>query len=496
MTGASALERHATALAWASEWAQRWFLDEDGEDRFSVRGYDAGWATHVEAFLLLRDLAAVALGSQGRGRASMTRWLKSRGADRQVRSLLLRFSPRGADPGGPYAAGAVIEIPTPSMAEPAAIVLEEAGQSGVAGIADHRVARMLRGRRVGGQPLVLPWGDERRVVAESRTSLRRGWDEFVAGAPPMRLGEVDLTRSAIDRLARLVHRSMPYLAAESLAVERWIERTEIRGVAIASDQHRIGRLVVQAARAHGVRSVVLQHGLPQARIGYLPVVADVVAAWSHASRDWFLEAGADPDRVRVTGNPRISATRSGHGGQPGRADVLLPLSPTATATNVRLVEDVCRAVRVVQEATLTIKLHPGQSDWSFVAPIVRRAGLDGRVRVTRHEPLEPILEATRVVVVHRSTVALDAIAARRPVVAYRAGTETTTAETELAALRLPVATNPEGLASAIRQYAGAEASAAYFEDRAVEIARAVGPREGNARRILDLMLEAATPSDR
>ena len=45
------------ARGWAAHWCQRWFLDSEGEDRLRLEcGVSAGWATHIEAYLLLLDV--------------------------------------------------------------------------------------------------------------------------------------------------------------------------------------------------------------------------------------------------------------------------------------------------------------------------------------------------------------------------------------------------------------------------------------------------------
>jgi hypothetical protein len=336
--------------------------------------------------------------------------------------------------------------------------------------------------------LVLPWRDERRLVGDARRSLAGVWRELTAEPPLMAFGEIDLGPLALRRLRPLVLRSMPFLAAESAAVERYFDATVPEAVAIASDQHRIGRLTVAAARRRGIRSVVVQHGLPQGRIGYLPVIADLVAAWSSASRDWFVDAGTPPESVVVTGNPRFDALATTHRAQPRGLHILLALSPTALATNEALVRSALEALDRLPGGRLTVKLHPGQSDWSFVARIVRSATNRTRIAVRRHEPLYPLLAEASVVVVHRSSVAIEALVAQRPVIVHRVGTEPTTADLELADLQLRVTERPSDLAAAAIELSGAAAARRYLAERASEIDHIAGPLDGrSAERIVALL---------
>ena len=476
---------HAEARAWATHWAQRWFVGPDGRDRFRVGTTDAGWATHVEAYLLLLDVA----GATSRRRLTLPApagWLKAHGFDRAIRAGLLR---RVTDaPLAPASVAVVAEIPTPSMLGPATRVARAAHPGVAVAVADPRAARRLRREGLAPHALTVARAEERRLLTGARTGLGAAWDALRAAPPEMPLGDRDLAHAALERLGPLVRRSMPYLAPETAAIERFLDATAPAGVAIASDQHRIGRLVVAAARARGIRSVVLQHGLPQSRIGYLPVVADAVAAWSPASRDWFVDGGTAPDRVVVTGNPRADALATTSPVPSGPQHVVLALSPTAQTTNELLVRDVVASLDALPGARLTIKLHPGQGDWSFVGGIVRGANDPGRVAVLRHEPLYPLLASASVVVVHRSSVAVEAMVARRPVIVHRAGGEPTTADLELADLDLRVTERALDLAAAVDELSRSVAADAYLAARATQLERIAGPLDGRStERIVTLV---------
>lgn len=481
---------HAEVVRWASHWSQRWFAGPDGEDRFRVGMIEAGWATHVEGFLILLDLASEHIGA-ARRRPSLRRWIKQRGLDRGLRSAALRRRGDGAKASEAQVA-AIVEIPTPSMTDPCAMVMAAAGSDAALGVTDPRAGtRAAAAFGATWSPVVLARIEERACLRASAPALRAAWAAVAADPPEMLLDGVDLGPAALRRLSPLVKRSMPHLAAEETAVERFLIAARPASVALASDQHRIGRVTVAVARRLGIPSVVLQHGLPQAPIGYLPVVADRVAAWSAASRDWFLEAGTPSGSVVVVGNPRADALRIAATPLDGRRQLLLALSPTATATNDALVGLVLDAVAKLERCTLTIKLHPGAGDWSFVARLVGKHRAADRVDVRRHDHLGPLLGAASVVVVHRSSVAIDALAAGRPVVIVRAGSEPTTADLELAALNLPVYHEAGELAAAILDLTRPEAAQSYFAERDEAILSHVGPQGGSVDRILRFMRAGA-----
>jgi hypothetical protein len=299
----------------------------------------------------------------------------------------------------------------------------------------------------------------------------------------------DVARDALAALRPLALRSMPHLAPERLAISRFLEAAAPVAVAIASDQHRIGRLTVNVARAMGIRSVVIQHGLPQARIGYLPVVADVVAAWSQASEEWFLRAGTPMTCLTVTGNPRTDRLRLAVGPVLGQS-VLLVLSGGGREPNLALVRSVARAVQAIPGATLRIKLHPGESAVTTraVRSIAVREIARQRVTVHQREPIDSLFQTASVVVLHRSTVALEALMVGRPVVVHALGESGPAADADLQGLQLPVTRDEASLRDAIVDLMRPENAFTFIEDRSRDIERAGGPRDGaSASRILDLM---------
>jgi hypothetical protein len=487
---------HEGARRWATHWCQRWFLDREGRDRIRLDGgIDAGWATHVEAFLILERLALEARGEAQPPDRSVASRVKAAGFDRWARAALLRLAGRGPRERGEMVGGAalIVEIPTPSMLDPAAIVARElpVGRRHVAA-ADPRALRRLRATGLEAVALLLPWREERRALAAARPLTAAALESIAADPPVMELDGRDLAAHAVAALRRSLGRSIPWLAPESRALARFLERVRPTAVAIASDQHRIGRLTVMHGRRLGLQVVVLQHGLPQSEIGYLPVVADRVAAWSPESAAWFADRGTDPARLVVTGNPRLDAVGPGRAAEtPASSDrrVLLALSPASVQLNAAIAE-LALDLAAGGRTSLKIKLHPGHRDWGFVTEAVRARGLADRVLIVHHDPLPPLLEWADLMLVHRSTVAVEALAAGVPVIAVEADPgQPSMARLELEPLRLPTAVSRSSLADLVEQLAQPAARRAYLDERSEQIERFVGPHDGrSAARIADLLL--------
>jgi hypothetical protein len=475
---------HEQARMWAEHWAQTWFLDDDGTDRLRFGPIDAGWATHAEAYYVLHSFALDQMGI-ARTTRSLTDRLKASGHDRMLRAAAAQVSGhRQADRHALVAC--VLEIPTPSMTDGVIAVARALGEAGATLSADTRATRRAREAGVEAWTIKLPLTQQLRLVRNAKRHLELALAGFWNRPPRMLLHREDVGRSAIMALQPLIRRSAPWLAAEYEGVAQALERLAPHTVVVASDQHRIGRLASAFARASAIRTIVVQHGLPQMRVGLVPVVADVVASWSDASREWFIGQGTDPNRLAVTGNPRWAhpptATRQ------GTPTVLVALSPAPTDANRRVLSMAIQAAAAVRGGSqLVVKLHPGHRDWDWVDDIVHGSP----TRVAYREPIEPLVARASVTLVLRSTVAMDALAAGCPVVLVRVPGARGAADLELRDAGLPVVDTPEALAAAIESVASERNRSAYFAERGESVRRLIGPPDA-LDRVVRLALSRST----
>lgn len=470
----------ATAEAWAARVAQSWFLDSSGNDRLLVHGLSVGWASQIEVYQLLRELASRELGvSPPQVDRSLWAQLKRRGWDRAIRWLGLRLmqsrSPREAPRGQGLL---VIEIPTPSMADALIKVAVELGNDAVAASGDPRAIGLWG--RAGFRPVGLS-ADPLSLVGGLRQALREfdaQWAVFERDPPEMRLCGRDLAPRVLPVLRQLLRWRSAWLPAEAEAFRRCLAAVRPRTLLLASDQHRLGWLATTIARQAEVPTLVLQHGLPQERIGYVPVVADVVACWSEHSRDWLLAQGTERSRLIVTGSPVLDSPRP-PAPLPAQRRVLWLPSPTVSGVNERLTRLVLEAARRCGWA-VTLKLHPGHRGWATVVRVAKEHADAVDVRICHREPLVPLIDEASLVVVHRSTAALQALARRRPVVALSDPRAGSTAELDLPMLRLPVASSADELSESLVSHGMPQRADDYFEARREVLGYVLGPLDGRA----------------
>jgi glycosyltransferase involved in cell wall biosynthesis len=495
---------------WAIEAATTWALDPDGADRLRVGDLDPAWALRVEAFNLLLPVAAAAAGvASDMGTPGLFGAVKRRGLDRAARAWVLRAQAAASGTRAPRPGAAALpvlflaEFATPSMLEPMLLVARAlpAGTWLAAG-ADPRSFRAFGhlGPRV---PLVLSRAEERSILRTAAAAADAAWDRIVARPPALNFGGTDLTAASLRSLEPLVLRSLPWLVVEREAIERLVDRHRPRWIVVASDQHRLGRAVVDVAHGSGTRVLVLQHGLPQYVLGYVPVVADAVATWSESDDAWFLARGTAPERLQRLGNPRLDGIagqdRGAAGDQAaerlriaGRPRLVVVLSPNDRRRNADLVDLAMGLLAPRPEAAIVLKLHPGDGRWGAVRAQVRAAGpLAERVRIVRRDPLQPLLAWADAVLLHRSTVAVEALAAGTPVIVAAVGASSP-ADALPEALELPVVATAAELAVAVAAVTGDTARRAFIAARRDAVQRSTGPLDGgSAARIARFLLGAA-----
>jgi hypothetical protein len=493
---------------WAIDRATDWALEPDGTDRLAIGDLQPAWPLRIEVFGLVMPIAAAAAGRasdlQGTG---LKATLKQRGADRAIRLIGLAGLARLRAP-APVTERPVAflsELATPSSLEPMLAVAAALPPDSFRAVsADPRASRAWRAAGADPVPLIGDWRAAVRARGRAVPVARRRWAGLLERPPRFDLGDADLAAAVLPRLEPLVRRSVPWLAVERDGLARRLDVLRPRWLVLASDQHRLGRLAVGLARERGIRTIVLQHGLPQYRLGFLPVAADEVATWSAASDGWFVAGGAPPERLVRLGNPRLDqlgrADRAATGAevaQERRADghprLLLTLSPNDLERNLALLDLALAWLAAEPDGNLIVKLHPGDGRWDAVRARVGRDPASARVSLARLEPLYPLLHWADLVLLHRSTVAVEALAAGTPVAVGAVGgaSEDESLPTDL---DLPEVDDVSGLRELAREVADPTGRRRFLDERRAAVERTTGPLDGHvADRIAEHLLRSVAP---
>jgi hypothetical protein len=209
------------------------------------------------------------------------------------------------------------------------------------------------------------------------------------------------------------------------SLERIYRKTGIRLVVINQDSLRGGAVAALVARRLGIPSVVLQHGIPAE---FFPLKADRMLFWGPHGADFYRRQGVDETRLAVTGHPTVevpAGASTGREAGPGSPEPVVsdrgyrhlvtyigqpytglnPIHPPHGPS--------CHRFCFAEEA----RRHP--DDLFLIRPHTLedtgaiRAWADAlelpNLRVDRSQKLEVLLRQSRVIVLHNSTVGLEAL---------------------------------------------------------------------------------------
>ena len=300
------------------------------------------------------------------------------------------------------------EIPTPSML--GSLLLLPADRSTVVAC-DPRVA-VIAARQ--GHHVSALWPPGRQRNPGSTKGIVERARRLVATAE---LGGLEAS------VERLVRRSLPGHIRALEAFRHKLSDLQPQFVVMASDQHKYGVLSVWAAEDAGISTMVIQHGLPVHPIGYLPVRATIVACMGSSSRSWFQDRGTPPARLSVTGSPRMP-TLEAFRIPPGPVSrLLVALNPGKHLYQRQMLDACVHLASVMPELTITIRPHPGDRrlDGCPEGEALSLLGIPvpaSQFRVDGTAQLSGQLATNEVLMVHDSTVGVEALLAGTPVVVF------------------------------------------------------------------------------
>ena len=355
------------------------------------------------------------------------RWAKSSRWDwtvRAVASIARATRSRGGRAPSPGAILGAFDVRNAGMVGSVGLVLKALEARGIASagvVMDHRVGKLV--------------GDVADLATVPLTAFVRAgaFGRALAGAPrvlrALREGIArslgDPTERAIAQVAlRRLH--VGYVAqtlVDLAAVERLFDVLQPRALVVASDAHRYARMLVLAAGARGVPSVVRLHGALVGEHVYVPVVASRMLAWGPWCRDWFVRRGVAGEAVASVGFVRAPRRRPFEGRALGRPTVaLFAAQPIPDAVTRSFLGWCLEAVLENPSLRLRVRPHPGEGRRAFLAEVLATWPASARDR-TEVSPvgraLGRDLEDAHVVLASQSTVGIDALTAGVPLVLLR-----------------------------------------------------------------------------
>lgn len=205
-------------------------------------------------------------------------------------------------------------------------------------------------------------------------------------------------------------------------------RYRIRSVILRNDVRELEKTILLTAKALGVSTIVIQHGILAEYNGHSAILADRLAAWGEYSITWYKKFGNDQQKLIVLGNPafdRIPYYLNREKNEtllkrfnPSGKQYIISLFPVGIDMfrfssfitddeTENLIRDVGSAVKSLGNASLVVKLHPNEKADRF-DKIIKKEGWDF-ASITESVDLYELINISDVVITINSTVGLEAI---------------------------------------------------------------------------------------
>ncbi|HNT23096.1 MAG TPA: hypothetical protein PKM21_01935 [Anaerolineales bacterium] len=258
--------------------------------------------------------------------------------------------------------------------------------------------------------------------------LRQRWEKLVAArkamGPQMLFNQLDLWPIQPAYFRNLFFRRLPTALEHFHLAKALMQQYRVRAVVVATDTHYVGQLFARAAHSLNIYSLTIQHAMVIYPQIYLPVRTSQLAVMGDAVRDWLIQFGGSPDQLVVTGQPRFDVlvgtpkvSRQTLLAElellPERKTWLLALEPLLSFWMRDLI---FTALERLPQVQAIIRVHPFDSQIDYTKGLQYRPDLQSRVRVSRQHDVASALQACDVVITGRSTIGLEALLVKTPVI--------------------------------------------------------------------------------
>lgn len=262
----------------------------------------------------------------------------------------------------------------------------------------------------------------------SSTQLPPDWPSRIGAAlePLAQYEDLHFGPLLRDYLAMLARRFYPRVSSADSMLRQLNSRACIRLAAVPTDVKHNPKLVVLLCRALGISTATIQHGALGETSGWGVLNSDRIAVWGEESRQWY--GGRNGlERCRITGYPPFENLKSWI--QKNPTDFSIPSrrilfisqaihksSTFSTYDELECILRAClRALPGVTPAELIVRPHPREvATAAYQGLLAEYPHVEAMVDAST--PLWPLIRSSAAVVVRASTVGLEAMLLRVPVI--------------------------------------------------------------------------------
>lgn len=218
-----------------------------------------------------------------------------------------------------------------------------------------------------------------------------------------------IKKSRKVKFLKFIRRQIPQLCREIVALSNLLTKLAPKAILLASDAHRIERIIVQVAKKQEVATYVVQHGAPIWRYGYVPVVADKMLVWGEDAFNWFVKHGVPSEKLVIVGNPRFDklAVINLEKKRVAKMKLFLLPNPIDRDLTSKMISSFISAVRF-HDGPAIIKLHPSETDIDWFRDQIPEH-LKSKIQISTLPLAEVGISMGDVAVVGNSTAGVDVV---------------------------------------------------------------------------------------
>ncbi len=247
------------------------------------------------------------------------------------------------------------------------------------------------------------------------------------------IGSGDFTPYIKKYLTAVWRKELRHSLESILQAHVLFKKYRISSLLVDEDRSKLNNLLVQVASQYKCKSYVNGHGDPFHKIGVLPLSADYMFVWGKAQKKLLNEWGLEEGKILITGCSKYDKylnTSSALVKKRICRDLKLSLSkpivliatcPLKTGRNIwkhiawSKLEEILTTVDKIMGVQTIIKLHPGDNIELQVHKLLNRLNLN-KIRVIKDYDSLSLAKGVDILIIYRSTFAIDGLAYQKPVI--------------------------------------------------------------------------------
>jgi glycosyltransferase involved in cell wall biosynthesis len=216
---------------------------------------------------------------------------------------------------------------------------------------------------------------------------------------------------------------------------------DIKSIILRNDVKEMEKTAVLWAKKNNIPTLVVQHGILAEYNGHDKIFADKIAVWGSRAIRWYEKFGNDPGKIIVVGNPNFDKIPNYEKYdndedfmgklriRTNKRYLVTLITPCTEVVKMSsfetdditygLIEYVSNAVKSIGDINLVVKLHPNEN-LRAITKLVNKKNKNFMVIVGKTD-LHKLIGLSDLVVVPDSTVGLEALIMKKPVVALNLG---------------------------------------------------------------------------